>query len=164
MEFLLPLAVLALGPLAQANEVPGSGGGCSTVCSVADGPSGDLSEAEFLNFLLAWQEEPVGVASLALETLLFYGADSQAYLRQLPDGLLDPAHRNFLSAELSRNEVRVEMRLVDDQGEERGILEAQAVPLGKKQHLRFQGGTDLGVYITSGRVKRVGLSHLWSRW
>ena len=164
MKTLLLLSALALGPLAQASGIPGSGGGCSTVCSVADGPGDGLSEGEFRTLLEAWQQEPMEAASPALETLLFYGPESRFYLGQLPEVALAPERRNFLAAELSRDEVRIEMRLVDDLGEERGTLRAGGIPLSEKQHLRFQGTGDLGVYITSGQVKRVGLGHLWSRW
>jgi hypothetical protein len=55
------------------------------------------------------------------------------------------------------------MRLVDGQGVERGTLSA-LVPLVEKQHLVFAGTGSLGHLETGGKVKRVGLDHLWSRW
>ena len=164
MGTLLLLSSLAFAPLAEASPMPGSGGGCSTVCSVDEVLGEGLGEAEIQDLLVAWQQQPMAAASLPLETLLFYAEDTRNYLRLLPEGALNPERLNFLAAELSRNEVRVEMRLVDDLGSERGVLVAQGVPLGEKQHLRFRDSGVLGPYITSGKVKRVGLGHLWSRW
>lgn len=66
--------------------------------------------------------------------------------------------------ELSRDVVRVEMRLVDDAGNVRGELSHRMVPLSQKQHLTFAETGTLGAFLTAGRVKRVGLGHLWSRW
>jgi len=162
VKTVLMIAVMGFLSTAWA-DVPGRGGGCSETCSLKDGPKGQ-TEAEFRSTVQAWLKEPVAAASLPLETLLFYGDTTRDYLNGLDGLALSTARRAFLMTELARDQVAVEMRVVDDQGRIRGTMQASDVPFGKKQHLRFKGTGTLGHLETGGRVKRVGLAHLWSRW
>ena len=43
-------------------------------------------------------------------------------------------------------------------------MESGDFTLREKQHLPFEETKTLGWLQTAGKVKRVGLSHLWSRW
>ncbi len=162
MKTVFLLAVMSLASTAWA-DVPGRGGGCSQTCSLKDGPHGQ-TEADFRSTIQAWLKEPMSDASLPLETLLFYGDTTRDYLNGLDDLSLTVARRAFLMTELARDQVAIEMRVVDDQGRIRGTMQASNVPFGKKQHLRFKGTGTLGHLETGGRVRRVGLAHLWSRW
>jgi hypothetical protein len=96
--------------------------------------------------------------------LLYHGAETRAWLLALGVGPLDQPHHAYLLSELNRDSVKIEMKLVDDNGHERGRLTASNVGLAEKQHLSFQGTGSLGQLETGGKVKRVGLGHLWSRW
>ena len=158
---LLSIGLLA-SSFAWAGE-PGSGGGCSETCSLSDAPEGQI-EAEFRESLVAWLGQPMADASLPLETLLYYGESTRHFLSSLSDLGLSNARQAFLQAELDRDQVYMEMRVVDDEGQVRGTLKASGIPFGEKQHLRFEGTGSLGHLETGGRVRRVGLAHLWSRW
>jgi hypothetical protein len=94
---------------------------------------------------------------------LFYAKQSKEWLSIFGSDL-DDAHYQFLVHELSRNQVDIEMRLVDEVGEVRGELDSRPFFLKEKQHLTFSHTQSLGWFETGGKVKRVGLSHLWSRW
>ena len=117
------------------------------------------TEAEVQSWMERWSQEAVGVASPALESLLYF---SDATRDAMPSSSLDPQHRAFLRAQLSRTDATVEMRLVDDTGRVRAHLTAKEVALGEKQHLSFQ--SEVGHLVTAGQVRRVGLEHIWSRW
>ena len=159
MNFWLLFSALSV-PATWA-DTPGRGGGCNAVCTVEQAPKLSLTDGELADLLLAWSREDMTAPSMALETLLFHGSSTLALL----DGHdLPPERRRFLQHELSRNQVMLEMRLVDDSGTVRGTLKPTVVNLVEKQHLSFEGTGSLGGLITGGKVKRVGLNHVWSRW
>ena len=150
------------GPRPQPSVAyPDCAGSCSLSSRHQD--SEELSEADFLAWLMQWSEEPVGEPTLALETLLFHGARSESLLARHGDRL-DERHRAFLTQELSRTTVRMSMRLRDEGGVIRGSLETGSFSLRDKQHRVFEGTGSLGWLETGGKIKRVGLAHLWSRW
>jgi len=155
------LLIAVLAPLPAMADVPGRGGGCNTVCSLDNRPELTLSDDELASLLAAWATEEMDAPSLPLETLLFHGDSTLALL----DGHeIPPERRSYLERELSRDRAVVEMRLVDVAGVVRGDLSPRPVPLIQKQHLAFAQTGSLGTFVTAGRVKRVGLNHLWSRW
>lgn len=152
---------------AATPEPPASmdGADCRTSCSLGDHVEDDGLDAGQIGALFElWNEQTVGEATIELETLLFYSDDVQAHVRQVGAPELDASHLAFLQRELSRDRVTMEMRLLDDAGQVRGTLTANDVPLREKQHIRFTGTGSLGHLETGGKVKRVGLGHLWSRW
>lgn len=153
--------IAPVDPVEQTVAYPDCAGSCALPGN--HGEADTLSESAFLGWLTQWAEEPVGEPTLALETLLFHGPRSEELLEK-HGHRLDSAHRTFLEQELSRHTVRMSMRLVDENGEVRGILETGNFPLKEKQHLVFEGTGSLGWLETGGKVKRVGLGHLWSRW
>ena len=137
-----------------------SSGGCATACAITDP---HISQEEWLVALDAWSQQEIGVSTPELDTLLFYFKDSLAWLPVFGTQL-DDMHYAFLEHELYRDEVDIEMRLVDEFGKVRGTLDSKPFPLKEKQHLVFAGTNSLGWLETGGKVKRVGLAHLWSRW
>ncbi len=153
------LRVLSAPP--QAPIVSDCGGSCALPGPPAAGEG--LGEREFLDLLAQWSAEPLGEPTLSLETLLFHGPDTAALLALHPDQL-SPEREVFLRDELARSTVRVAMRLVDEDGAIRGTLDSGDFPLKAKQHLAFADTGSLGWLETGGKVKRVGLGHLWSRW
>jgi hypothetical protein len=161
-------AALLFGPPSSAlpadGEAQGPGAGCASSCSVDARPHAPLSERRLRELLATWSEEGEDRESLALDTLLFHGSETASFLETHPELDLAPERRSWLRAQLARDAVRVEFRLIDDSGRTRGTVSASGVPLVQKQHLRFEGTGSLGHFEASGKVKRVGLDHLWSRW
>ena len=136
---------------------------CATGCAA---PTADelhhLSDGEIAAFLDEVDSAPIASPTLALESLLFYRADTLSYLARTGPGDLDPGKLAWLRAELERDHAEVEMRLVDASGAVRGTLN-EWVPLVEKQHLRLKGTGSLGRLAINGKVKRVGVDHLWAR-
>lgn len=143
------------GPVAPAD--------CAKGCS---GPTPDdthpLSDEAALAHFQGYAGQPVQAPSDDLETLLFHRDVSIALLDTLPD-LLPTAHEAFLREQLARTRVEVAFRLVD----EAGVVHGEAVRIGalkEKQHVVLAGTGSLKHIEVSGKTKRVGLHHLWSRW
>ena len=137
-----------------------SSGGCAASCALEES---SINQEEWLQALDKWATQEVGVSTKALDTLLFYATDTKNWL-PVYGGDLDDEHYFFLFAEIQRNLVDIEMRLVDENGVIRGLLESNPFHLKKKQHISFSSTGSLGWLETGGKVKRVGLGHLWSRW
>lgn len=153
------LAALLGAPVAQA-------GGCGETCTLEarHGPAA-LSEADYRELLATWAEEPLGEPTQALETLLFHWDGTKLWLDTVGAPGLSPQQEAFLRYELSRDSYDMEMRLVDDTGAVRATVSRTDVPFDHKEHLAFElDDSGLQAFITSGRSKRVGLHHLWSRW
>ncbi len=143
----------------------GSAINCASSCTGPDPANHDTLEAELIPGILEeWNTQAVGEPTIELETLLFYLHDTQAYIAEHGTPGLDDAHAAFLKAELARDTVSMQMRLLDEAGNTRGFLDAPSFPLWEKQHLTFTGTGSLGHLETGGKAKRVGLAHLWTRW
>lgn len=135
---------------------------CSSGCAAPTADElVDFTDAEISSLIAEVGREPLGAASLAAETLLFHGADTVDYLERHPALPLDPARKAWLQAELARDSVKVNFRLVSFEGEVLGAIDP-TVPLVTKQHLRLEAG-DFGRVSINGKVKRVGVDHLWAR-
>ena len=133
---------------------------CVSTCSVQDDHYVEIPQTEWLAHLETWSKDPVGEPTLALETLLFYAEQSLALLPQY-ENKLDEYHLEFLYKELHRDQVYIEMRIVDENNIVRAKMESGDFTLREKQHLPFKQTNTLGWLETAGKVKRVGLSHLW---
>lgn len=154
-------------PIVVSTPVHGEGSGinCASSCTGPDPANHDVLEAELIPGILEeWNSQPIGEPTIELETLLFYLADTRAFIEAQGTPGLDQAHADFLKAELARDTVSMEMRLLDEAGQVRGFLSAPSFPLWEKQHLTFTGTGSLGHLETGGKAKRVGLAHLWTRW
>ena len=136
---------------------------CISSCSVQDDTHKEIPKEEWLENLETWSKEPIGEGTLALETLLFY-ADQSLSLLPLYEDKVDTYHLDFLYTELHRDQVYIEMRIIDENNEMRAKMESGDFTLRDKQHLPFEETKTLGWLQTAGKVKRVGLAHLWSRW
>jgi hypothetical protein len=137
-----------------------SSGGCATSCALKEK---SITQEDWLISLDTWAQQEIGISTPELDTLLFYAKDSLSWLPVFGTEL-DDMHYSFLEHELRRDLVDIEMRLVDEFGNIRGVLDSEAFPLKEKQHLAFVQTKSLGWLETGGKIKRVGLAHLWSRW
>ncbi len=93
----------------------------------------------------------------ALDTLVFH---ADQVLEQLSDRV-KPAP-DWLIDELQRSRVDVAFRLVDDTGALRGRAQ-RSLRSGTKQHVPIVETGSLGELEANGRVRRVGVNHLWAR-
>ena len=134
--------------------------GCASSCSLEEQK---ISQEDWLQAFDAWSSQEVGVSTPELDILLFHSKYSLQWLGVF-GAELDDEHYFFLERELRRNLVDVEMRLVDEFGTMRGVLKSRPFHLKEKQHLPFSETKTLRWLETGGKVKRVGLAHLWSRW
>jgi hypothetical protein len=157
---MVPMLGGAVEPVSDVEPVPG-GEACTTSCARPEPGGDELTEAEFGALLAGWLAEPIDAPTLPLETLLFHGERTRG---RLAGAVMSPERRAFLNAELDRNRAAVEMRLVDDAGVVRGVFTDSGLVLGEGCHGLMTGTGSLGAVQVSGRVKRVGLDHLWSRW
>lgn len=94
----------------------------------------------------------------ALETLIFHADQTLEWLADHPDA---PAP-DWLETELRRDAAEVSFRLVADDG---AVMVAAEEPVrsGKKQHVILSDPDGLGWIDVNGRVRRVGVDHLWAR-
>lgn len=143
----------------------GSPESCSSGCgsepaSIANAPAAE----ELAELLAAHASEPLGEATPALEALLFHAEATRAHLETRGAGGLDASRLVLLERELARTEVVFEARIVDAEGVERVRLEPSRIPLGVKQHLHADEVVRFQPPVIAGRVERVGLHHLWTRW
>ena len=125
---------------------------CATSCSAA--PKGDVLDPQMLADLvdlLAVERDRD-----ALDTLVFHAQQTSDWLDTHHD-----EGPGWLRAELGRSAVRARFRLVDD-----GVVMASADQLvenDKKKHVMLSGPAALGPIDVNGRVRRVGVDHLWAR-
>jgi len=134
---------------------------CSTGCTA---PSADelvdFSDQEISDLLVRMQADPLG-QGLAAETLLFHGSDTLDYLGRTSDLPLDHAREGWLRDELARDTISGQLRLLTADGQVIASIDP-TFPLVEKQHLRMDAG-DFGRVSINGKVKRVGVDHLWAR-
>lgn len=134
---------------------------CATGCSgPAPAELEKLGDEQVRELLQAIHQGTVGAASLAADTLLFHGVEVLDYLDRTETEAT--AHVRWLKGELARDRVEVGLRLVSEDGAVLGWREDR-VPLGEKQHLLLRETGSLGRADVNGKVKRVGVDHLWAR-
>lgn len=138
-------------------------GECTTGCSLAKHSIPPYGRSDFAKARYAYASEPPRNASESLETLLFYGAATRQYLRDMGTGQLSPDHVAFLNKQLSRDHALVSIRMVDDDGVVRVMYGPERVPVGIKQHLK-PVEHDLQPLEFNGTVMRTGVNYLWSRY
>ena len=165
---LLALSGCAAAPNSDLAELPAGveEEDCTTGCGATvheEGPPPPTS-AEVAALVAQWLEEPMDAPSLPLETLLYHGPHTRQGLVVLTDDALPPERRSYLLGQLERSRAAIEVRLIDASGAVRGHLDADGLTLGEGTHLHLHDTASLGEVELSGRVRRVGLHHLWSRW
>ncbi len=135
---------------------------CATGCSVAEPAKSELGATEISACLEKIAVQPLGKASLELETLLFHAPKVIPYLSNNGQGPLKSDQARFLKTELARTHARVQLRVVDADGKQRMTFDRQ-VPIGEKQHLHPKAADGFTPPEISFTIQRVGLNHLWSR-
>ena len=136
---------------------------CTTSCSLAKHKIPDFTAYDFEKTMAAYAASSESETGEDLEQLLFYGADTVEYLKEMGAANLPLAHFDFLRRELTRDHAIIELRLVDDDEVVRVAYGPTLVPLGAKQHL-LPVGKDLQAMEFNGTVMRTGVNYLWSRY
>lgn len=155
--------VLVVPPALVTTHAKKPAGACSSGCSLAKHPIPKISHDALLDAMATFAQESLGMPSEALDTLVFYGARTQALLETSDAELLSTEHRDFLEAELSIEDATIDIRMVElATGKERVRTGPRRIPLGVKQYLRGQrvAVQDLSL---NGTVMRTGAHHLWAR-
>ncbi len=135
---------------------------CASGCAASRHPTPELSPEKFRELMARFALDPLDESSEALESLLFHGRQTDAFLRQLGPAPLDDARADFLRCELRRDHAWWSFRVIDEHGIVRSEMKRTRVPLDRR-HVFDMEHEDLPPLITSGTVKRVGLHHLWTR-
>lgn len=135
---------------------------CASGCAVSHHPTQALTKARFHQLLTEYVAESIGEPGEALETLLYFGRQTVAWLERDGVGPLDSVRANVLHQELQRNYAEVAIRLVDEMGEVRALLPPTQMPLDRRHEFEL-APHNLQPLIASGTVKRVGRDHLWTR-
>lgn len=136
---------------------------CASGCALSRHPTPTLGLKKFHALLDAFAGEPMSEASPALEELLYHGRQVLTLLASHGSEPLDNERLQFLEAELRRDVVRLELRVVDEEGRVRASFEPTSVPLDIRHVFDMESGDLPRPLITSGTVKRVGLNHFWQR-
>ncbi len=135
---------------------------CASGCAASRHPTKQLTREHFHELLAQYATEPMDETSFALESLLYFGRQTQELLKEDGDAPLDPLRSGLLQDELKKTHAKIEIRVVDEFGEIRTWLPPTRVPLDRRHEFDMQV-SNVQPLITSGTVKRVGLYHLWNR-
>ncbi|MDA7979920.1 MAG: hypothetical protein MPJ50_14220 [Pirellulales bacterium] len=135
---------------------------CASGCAANSHPTPQLVKAEFLKLIQEYAMQPMSEDSPALETLLYYGRQTEMYLDRVGADPLDDRRLAFLKQELGRTHAYVSFRIVDEQGMIRVYLPPTRVALDVRYEFTMDTH-ELQPLVTSGTVKRVGLYHIWQR-
>jgi len=154
-----PDAPAATRPHADPGEV------CATGCSAAPNGGSELTRERYRELIVicADPEASEEAATSALEELLFHGEQTQAWVTELGVGALDADSTRRLAAELARNRVRFDVRLLAEDGAELLRLGERSIPIGHKQHIWPRRALGFEPPEVSGTIQRVGVNHLWAR-
>ncbi len=135
---------------------------CASGCAASRHPTPELSKEEFRRLMLECSRFSFDENNHALESLLFYGRQTKAFLTQLGTSPLNSEQKHFLLKELGRTHALISFRVVDEHGIIRTQMRNTRVPLDRR-HVFEMETERLPDLETSGTVKRVGLHHLWTR-
>jgi hypothetical protein len=135
---------------------------CASGCAVSRHPTEKLTRERFRRLLAEYAAEPIEVPGRALDTLVYFGRQSAAWLEREESSPLDGLRANLLRSELQLDYAEVSIRLVDETGAVRAFLPPTLVPLDRRHEFELDPH-DLPPLIASGTVKRVGRDYVWTR-
>mgnify|MGYP007073184874 CR=1 FL=1 len=135
---------------------------CASGCAASSHPTKELTRDYYHELLEQYSTQPMDESSFALESLLYFGRQTQALLKEEGDWPLDPLRSDFLREQLRTTHAKIEIRLIDEHGEIRTWLPPTRVPFDRRHEFHMEVN-NVQPLITSGTVKRVGLYHLWTR-
>ena len=133
--------------------------GCQGTCQVANPEVLTPAAADIM--LAKVNAMPVGSDSLELDTLLFHDHETE---HRLNEGAvkMSPEWEAFIRKELTRKDVLVTIRVVDETGAERAFVEDYWT-IGQRGHHMVHDVKGVPPFEASGTLVRVGREHLWVR-
>lgn len=148
-----------------ADPHTGPGEVCATGCSAAPNGGSELTRERYRELIAALADEraTAEASTAALEELLFHGAQTRAWLAEVGGGALSAEAVHGLTAELARDRVKLDVRLLAESGAELLRLGERSIPIGHKQHIWPERALGFEPPEVSGTVQRVGVNHLWAR-
>jgi hypothetical protein len=135
---------------------------CASGCAASRHPTEKLSDERFEQLLLEYATEPLVEAGSAQDTLLYYGRQTTALLKNARRDSLDPARAAILKHELTRSHAEIAIRVVDAEEHLRASLPPTKVPLDRRHEFELDT-YDMPPILASGTVKRVGRDFVWTR-
>jgi hypothetical protein len=135
---------------------------CASGCTAHNHPTTELSKAKYHWLLRRFAEQPLDSSSPALESLMYFGRQTNLWMQREGTAPLDKSRVHLLKRELKKTHAYLTFRVVDEHGIVRVHVPRTRVPLDRR-HVYSMDTKDLPPLITSGTVKRVGLHHLWTR-
>ena len=145
---------------------------CASGCAVSRHPTDLLTKQKYFDLLNRLRQknqddEQSSLLStedsrLALDTLAFYGRQTNSMMKRFGVGGLPGDHAELLKRAMRHTHVMVAIRVTDESGAVRSWLDPTRVPLDRR-HVFSMKTHRLQPLVTSGTVKRVGLDHLWTR-
>lgn len=137
--------------------------GCIVGCDAAQHPIERLTPHEYIDLVNEFANSPDPELASALEALLFYGEQSRAFVKSLGLAGLEETRRELLNRELAKTHVLLYVRLVDERGRVRALIDGAMMRIGEKTHMHSDLTDDLQALEVSGTVHRTGLRHIWTR-
>ena len=133
---------------------------CASGCAASNHATPELKRPAFNRLLATYQRGPLDETNAALESLLFYGRQSDLFLKSTE--VSSSEHGAFLRQQLQKTHALLSFRVVDEEGIVRVEMKQTRVPLDRR-HVFDMETHNIQPLVTSGTVKRVGLHHLWTR-
>lgn len=132
-------------------------------CGDARHPTKYLSKSEFHTLIADFAAGPIpenDETNAAIDALCYYGPQTEAWLAsERPE--LPTKHAAFLSSELSRKQVNLAVRVIDENGIERVSFDS-LVDIDQRGH-HHTHAVGLTAPEVAGTIKRTGLHHIWAR-
>jgi hypothetical protein len=135
---------------------------CASGCAASNHPTPNLAVDEFRRLMLEFSSGPMDETNPALESLLYYGRQTQTLMKRHGTLPLSAERVVFLQQELRHSHAIFSFRVVDEHGVVRTQMRPTRIPFDRR-HVFEMEVKDLPPLVTSGTVKRVGLHHLWTR-
>ena len=137
---------------------------CDTGCgAVKPSTIPKLTRQMYDTYMAKYAKEALVAGSPGLEGLLFYGYKTRKWLEKTPPKRLSAERLAFLKQELSRDHVRIGLRIVNKKGENRVYIAPKRVPIHGHYTLYADKHPGIPQPSFGGKLKRVGLYHIWVR-
>lgn len=135
---------------------------CETGCAATPSTEPAMTQKRLQQLLQAYASEPLKPGSKALEVLLFHGYHLGGMMPTKRPFPLSKKHWSFLQKELKKTHARLSFRIVDEFGVKR-ISFDQKIKIGGHFHVEAKVHKNIQRPGFGGKIKRVGLNHLWVR-
>ena len=136
---------------------------CASGCALSRHPTPTLEREHFAKLMEAYADQPMSGESEALEELLYFGPQTESFIEADGPQGLDEERFRFLKRELTKTDVTIEFRIIDEHDVARVSLPPTTVPFDNRYVFEPLLTKNFQPPEASGTVKRVGLNHIWQR-